>query len=227
MHTYPLHLPFLTECLCCHVEREFTFTSQSDQVVCKSCIRHQGDATVKANQRDTDHVGLWHSELALAKEHHEEVIAQLQTEIKRRNHQIASQRTEIADLQEAVRAGVESAPLPAVERWFADEQVVAAHNQRDSAYRSRDHAYRALWATHRLHHEDYAREGHCSCGRRLNQCKELAATSSVAHTLDKWEEDQVERIQLGQPDGLPADHPAVLKYGSHDRRRRNLYRRTG
>jgi hypothetical protein len=182
---------------------------------------------VKANQRDTDHVGLWRSELALAKDDHEKVIAQLQTEIKRRDHQIANQRTKIADLQEAVRAGVESAPLPAVERWFADEQVVAAHSQRDSAYRSRDHAYRALWAAGRLHHEDYTREGYCSCGRRLNQCKELEAIASVAHTLDKWEEDQIERLQLGQPDGLPAEHPEVLKYGSHDRRRRNLYRRTG
>ncbi len=116
MHTFPLHRPFPTECLCCRVEQEFTFTSQSDQVVCKGCIRHQGDATVKANQRDTDHVGLWRSELALTKEDHDEVVAQLRVEIERRDQQIADRRTEIADLQAVVRAGVESAPLPRHDR---------------------------------------------------------------------------------------------------------------
>lgn len=227
MHTFPLHRPFLTECLCCRVEQEFTFTSQSDQVVCKGCIRHQGDATVKANHRDTDHVGLWRSELALTKEEHDEVVAQLRVEIERRDQQIADQRTEIADLQAVVRAGVESAPLPAVARWFADEQVIAAHSQRDSAYRSRDHAYRALWAADRLHHENYSREGYCACGRRLHQCKELGAIASAATALDKWEKEQIERLRLSQPDGLPAEHPEVLKHGSHDCGRRNLYRRTG
>lgn len=227
MHTYPLHRPFLTECLCCRIEQQFVFTSQSDQVVCKGCVRHQGDTAAKANQRDTDHVGLWRSELALAKEDHTREVSQLRAEIKRRDKQLIDQRTEIVDLQATVRARVESAPLPAVERWFADEQVVAAHGQRDSAYRSRDHAYRALWAADRLHHEDYTRQGHCSCGRRLNQCKELEAIASATAALDKWEKAQIERIRLGQPDGLPAEHPEVLKHGSHTRARRNPYRRTG
>ncbi len=214
MHTYSLHRSVKVECLCCRVERDFTFTSSSDQIVCKSCIRHQGQAVVKANQRDGDHVGLWKSELEVAKISHSADITLLQSGIARRENQLAEQRTQIADLQATVRSGVESAPLPAVERWYADEKVGEAQQQRDGAYRSRDHAYRALWRLARLHREDDNRDEHCVCRRTLNGCKEWRAIAGALPALNKWEQNQIDRLRSGQPDGLPDDHPEVLRHGA-------------
>jgi hypothetical protein len=163
MHSYPLHCLITVECLCCHVAQEFTFSSRSDQVVCKGCARHQGDTAPKANQRDADHVALWRSELAIALEDHAEQVKNLRSLVDQRDQQLARQQAEINDLRAAIRAGVEGAPLPAVERWWSNEQVAAASQERDAAYRSRDHAYRALWAVDRLHHEDENRDRYCSC----------------------------------------------------------------
>lgn len=217
MEVKPLHRPIRTECLCCHVEQEFTFRSQSDQVICKSCFRHQGDTITKARQRNTDHIGLWRSELAIAREDHAHEVARLHGIVEQRDRELARQRTEIEDLRAVVRAGVESAPLATVEKWFADEQVVAATTQRDTAYRSRDQAYRALWAADRLHHEDETRDGYCACGHRADRCKELDAIAPAANALIRWENNQIERLRSGLPEGLPDEHPEVLKLG-YDRR---------
>jgi hypothetical protein len=172
---------------------------------------------VKANQRNTDHIGLWRSELAIINENHADKATRLQNVIEQRDRELARQRTEIEDLQAVVRAGVENAPLAAVEQWFASEQVAAATTQRDSAYRSRDHAYRALWAADRVHHEDESRDGYCSCSKRTDRCKELGALAPAVNALLKWENNQIERLRSGLPDGLPNEHPEVLKLG-HDRR---------
>ena len=221
MHTYQLHRLVKAECLCCRVEQDFTFTSSSDQVVCKSCTRHQGQTTVKANQRDTDHVGLWKSELELAKINRREDIARLQEAIAHRDQQLRERRKEISDLQAVVRAGVESAPSPMVERWYTDEKVVEALQLRDAAYRSRDRAYRSLWWLARLHREDDARDGYCVCRRTVRGCKEWQAVAGAFPALNKWERDQIDRLHSGQPDGLPDDHPEVLKLGNTGARRWN------
>ena len=94
--------------------------------------------------------------------------------------------------------------------------MTAAWEQRDAAYRSRDHAYRALWAVDRLHHEDEARDGYCGCGRHADRCMVLAAIWPAVDSLIKWEKNQIDRLQRGQPHGLPAEHPEVLKHSGYD-----------
>lgn len=218
MHDKPLHCPVRTECLCCHVEQEFIFKSQSDHVVCKSCLRHQGNTIAKANQRNTDHIGLWKSEVAIANEDHADEVTRLHDVIEQQTRELASQRTEIEDMRAVVRAGIDNAPLATVEQWFANEQVAAAMTQRDSAYQSRDHAYRALWAADRLHHEDESRDEYCSCGQRADRCKEFGALAPAVNALMRWENKQIERLKSGLPDGLPDNHPEVLKLGYQRRR---------
>lgn len=123
MHNHPLHRRVMAECLCCHVEQEFTFASRFNQVICKGCVRHQGDTTAKGNQRDEDHVALWRSALAVTREDHADEVARLRRVIEEFEQELARRQTEIKDLQAVVRDGVERAPLPAVEQWWANEQV--------------------------------------------------------------------------------------------------------
>lgn len=220
MHDMPLHRRVSAECLCCRVETEFVFTSRSDQVICKGCLRHQGDTALKAILRDRDHLALWQSELTIAKDGHASVEADRRHLIEERDHELAKRQAEINDLRQVVRVGVENAPLAAVEQWWADEQIRVAHDQRDAAYRSRDHAYRALWAADRLHHEDEQRDRYCICGRQINQCKELQAVESAADSLLHWERGQIDRFQQGLSHGLPDEHPEVLRSGQNHHRRR-------
>jgi hypothetical protein len=209
----PLHQRVMRECLCCHVEQEFVFKSRSDQIVCKSCLRHQGDTTTKAVQRDFDHVKLWQSELAIAREGHAEAIHRLREVIQDQEERIAESRTKVGDLEAAVREGFQNAPLPAVERWWKDEQVTAAYQQRDAAYRSRDWLFRALWAIDNLHHPEEKHRDQCSCGLRASSCKILIVLDPVTESLIRWEQAQVERLRKGHPESLPDNHPEVLKRG--------------
>lgn len=88
---------------------------------------------------------------------------------------------------------------------------------RDAAYRSRDHAYRALLAADELHHDDDERADYCSCDRRAQECKEMAALAPAVNALRRWAYHQIERLRRGLPDGLPDDHPEVLRLGQSNR----------
>ncbi len=227
MHSHRLHYPVDVPCHCCRMENQFVFGSRHDVVVCKACERHQGSSPNDLRLRDKDHVALWSSELELAKEQHARRLAARQAEFKRINgthqEQLEAQRVEIEDLRHAVRVGVERSP--AVERWLADEHVRAADEKRDAAYRSRDHAYRALLAADDLHHADEGKPKYCCCGEREPACKEMAALKPVAESLRRWEYQQIERLKQGKSDGLPDDHPQVLRYGRRDHH--SWRRRTG
>src|SRR5438270_294745 len=107
----------------------------------------------EAMQRDADHIGLWKSAFGVAREDHFAELNRLKNVIAQRDGEIAALQTEVEDLREVVRVGVEDANPLAVQQWFASERVAEANAQRDAAYRSRHHAYRALWAADRLHHD--------------------------------------------------------------------------
>lgn len=219
MHQYPLFGVVRAECACCHVSYETTFTSASDQVVCKGCLRHQGDTVTKLSQRDHDHIGLWRSELGLEHERSQRRLEQQQVLIE-------GYRTEIERLQEAgeemratLRAELHRAPDEEVLQWFASQEVQEAFTQRDAAYRSRDRAYRALWAADRIHHHDRTHDDRCSCGHPAIDCRELRAIEDIGESLDLWERAQIERLERGQEHCLPYDHPQVAGVRGPSRRR--------
>ena len=220
MHNHPLHREVTVECSCCHIDCSFMFKSSSDHVICKGCLRHQGNTLPKVMQRDADHIGLWKSAFGVAKEDHFVELNRLKNLITQRDREIAALQTEVEDLHQVVRVGVEDASPLAVQQWFASDRVAQANDQRDAAYRSRDHAYRALWAADHLHHEDEWRDGYCSCGQPAAQCKELGAISPVVTTLHRWEHTQLERLYRGLDHGLPDEHPEVLKLSPRGWRRR-------
>lgn len=217
MHAYPLQRPVTVECHCCRVEHEFMFTSKWDQVICRSCVKHQGNTAEKAGRRDFDHVNLWHSEMAITKEEHAAAWAELNERRRQadeeRDQKITDLHAQIEDLRAVIRAGVENAPWPTVEHWYQSEQVADATRKRDSAYRSRDRAFRALWFIDQVHHEDAGRANYCACGNRAEKCQVLDALEPVRDALYKWENQQIDRLRSDREHGLPHEHPEVLRHG--------------
>lgn len=211
MHNYPLRRTVIAECQCCHVEQEFKFTSNSDHVICKGCIRHQGDTKRQADQRDRDHVGLWRSELEIQREDHTSQISDLRSEIEKRDQQLAQQRADIEFLKEAIRQGLENTPPEIVPQWWESEKVAEAQTQRDQAYRSRDFSYQSLWALDQIHHEDDHRMGYCACGKRVQVCNEFNSIAPIRLALDRWERNQLDRLSRQQEHSLPDEHPEALK----------------
>ena len=219
MHGYPLFGVVRAECTCCRVDYDATFTSRSDQVVCKGCLRHQGDTVTRLSLRDHDHIDLWRSQLALERETSQRRLEQQQA-------LIAAYRAEIELLQKAgeeiratLRADLRGAPDEQVLQWFANQEIQEAYTQRDAAFRSRDCAFRALWAADLIHHHDRTHDDRCSCGRPATDCRELRAIEDIGESLDLWERAQIERLERGQAHSLPYDHPRVSGVRSPARRR--------
>lgn len=219
MHGYPLHHLVRAECTCCHVGYDTTFTSSSDQVVCKGCRRHQGDTVAKLSLRDRDHIGLWRSELGLEREGSQRRLEQQQALITGYRSEIELLQKAVEDMRATLRAGLQRAPDEGVLQWFASQEVQEAHAQRDAAYRSRDRAYRALWEADRIHHHDRLHDDRCSCGRPTTACRELQAIEDIGEALDHWEQAQIERLKRGLEHCLPYDHPQMSGTWGPSRRR--------
>lgn len=219
MHTYSLYYPVQAECQCCRVVTEFTFKSKHDHVVCKGCIRHQGDSPAVLQLRDTDHVGLWQSEVALVAEAADSREAALQQEIDRLKEQLERRGTDVEDLRETVRRGVAEAPLAAVEKWLHSEEVMKAHGERDRAYRARDRLFQALWALDQMHGPGEGDPHQCACDRRLSRCREAQALAPIVDALTRWEKDQIDRLRRDLSCALPEQHPEWNRAGRRPRSR--------
>ncbi len=204
MHQHPLHREVHVPCACCAVRTAFTLTSSSDQVICRSCTRHQGESLAKATLRDRDHVGLWSSEVELVREEFAAHRAQARTAQEQLTRQLEQVRLENQGLRQALERGFETAAPADVQKILTDNVVKEAQEQRDAAYRSRDHAYRGLWAVDDLHHEAEEPD-QCSCGAA--SCPVLEAMGHVRQSLYDWENKQIARAREGRDHGLPRDHP--------------------
>jgi hypothetical protein len=138
---------------------------------------------------DPEHIELWRSLLNQQQREHGRAEAQL--------------RAEIDDLQQELR----NRPEKLVERRIGDDEVNAARNEADRAFRSRENAWQALTEIRLIHRE--ADAGQCRCGKRFDRCPEAQIVDRYP-ALAKWEEEQVWRFRQGLSHALPDDHPAIL-----------------
>lgn len=212
MHTYPLHRAVEAKCACCKIDEWFKFKSSSDHVLCKACLRHQGDSSAKLKVRDFDHVHRWEAHFGVAQEERAAEEARLHDVIASKDAELGDMRLQISDLRSALEQGVDSAASPEVEHWFADQRIGEASEKRELAYRSRDRAFCALLGIDQRHHEDERRSGLCSCGQRLARCRDYEALLPVVNSLRGWENKQIDRLRTGLEHGLPDDHPEVQKH---------------
>lgn len=207
MHGHTLHRLVEVECTCCAVIQEFVFKSATDHVICKGCLRHQGEAPSKLRQRDTDHRDLWRSELGVLCE---DLAATRTTAVESAaefRRVLRAREVENEALRQSVREGLSDASPADVQTIMRDQVVRDAHDQRDASYRARDRAYRAMWAVDELHHRDSVNDTRCSCGQASASCRVLLAVEGDVEDLRRWERTQRDRSLNGRLHGLPRDHP--------------------
>lgn len=221
MHRYPLHRKVEATCTCCQIERDFTFKSHTDQVVCPGCARHQGDSPKQESLRNRDHADLFRSEFLLAQEdrkedatRHARALEAAKAVTAERDTVIREKSATISDLRAAIQSGDMN---PEVERWLAEEAVKKAQEQRDSAYRSRNYAFESLWRLSLLHRHHDTDLGLCACKRKADKCKELNAIREGLPAVKNWEKIEIDRLHDNRDHGLPPDHPEVLRLGGFRR----------
>ena len=161
--------------------------------ICAICLRHLGDVASIARRREAQHAKMWAEDQREALEALEE----------RHGRVLASLQQQVAQLQQTL----DDRPERVVVQNLDLQEVRAAHDARDAAYRSRDTAYQALCELRLLHHE--TGDGQCRCGRRVDRC-DVAGIVDRYPALRLWEDKQAEFLRRGLPHLLPDGHPAVL-----------------
>lgn len=202
MHRYNLHRPTNAVCLCCKIEKTFTFKSTSDLVICPGCQRHLGDTLSKSKLRDSDHLEMWAAELNLTNANHSDEVAQFRKQVESLRKQVAEKDKLLEDVRWSYK-NERGQEAESVRRWLDAQEVTEAHDQRDAAYRSRDRAMAHLLALDELHHAVDGELTKCSCGKRTSVCKEWDALATITSSLYSWERKQKERRDAGLPHGLP------------------------
>jgi hypothetical protein len=124
---------------------------------------------------------------------------------QRRDYEAKARRlsSRIAELEQELR----DRPKEIVERYIDQGVLDEAQAEADRAFRSRENAWQALCEIRLLHRE--REPGRCRCGQRLDTCK-IARIVDRYPGLEKWENDQIQRLRDHQDHRLPAGHPAVL-----------------
>lgn len=162
-------------------------------IVCDLCAHHQGSHEADQSRRSRGHLEMW-------REHELHAIEQL-TEC----HQDA-----VAALEGRLRAAqeeLERRPVRVVNQNLDQEEVNAAHEAEEAAYRSRDWAYVDLARLHMLHFE--ASGGKCRCGKAWERCQE-GAILDLSKSLRRWERAQADRQRRGDVHMLPQGHPGIV-----------------
>ena len=205
MHSHQLHQDVVVACECCRLNQPFRLTSKHDQVICKACVRHVGNSSQKTEQRNSDHLGLWLSELTLLIDVRDGLRSRLSREQAAARQEQLRMQGEIDQLTEAITQGLSDAS-PADVRQLMTQQVVRdAEEARDTAYRSRDRVYQLLWRLDEKHRPD-EREQSCVCGQRPCSVLDVIGDDD-RQDLYAWERRNVDRSKKGYPHGLPRDHP--------------------
>ena len=180
----------MPNCACCHRPwREIPKFSRPGArglpSVCNECKQHAGHQM----QMNTEHVKAWEALTERLRAEHAAQLSQL--------------RDETAQLQQELV----NRPEKVVERYIDADDLEAAQNEAERAFRSRENAWQALSEVRVLHRE--VGDGKCRCGRRFDRCP-VAQIVERYPGVRAWEKEQVQRLRRGDPHALPDAHPAVL-----------------
>jgi hypothetical protein len=208
-HPYELHVDVVAPCLCCRAPRGFRFASASDQVVCAACVNHLGEA--KAQRRDTDHVAMWEALYAETTRAAATAAADAASAAERDAATIAGLRSQASGLTAVVAGEFAGADAPGVRELLETDVVRRAERNTELANRRTDRLMGALWRIDRLHHDDPATHGACSCGRPVATCPESLAIDSQRQAVRDWEARNVVLLQRGERHALDDSHPLVVQ----------------
>ena len=207
-HPYELHVDVVAPCLCCRAPREFRFASASDQVVCAACVNHLGEA--KSQRRDADHVTMWEALYADAQRLSTSAATDAAAAAERDAATIAELRSQASGLTAVVAGEFAGADAPGVRELLETDVVRRAERNTELANRRTDRLMAALSRIDRLHHDDTAKPGYCSCGRATAACPESIAIDSQRQAVRDWEARNVTLLQRGERHALDDTHPLVV-----------------
>lgn len=210
MTELPLYNPVFWPCSCCGLDRPFTFTSQTDQTVCRLCRRHGQDRDKQLKL----HRDWWREYTAALHTEHSAEAAGWRAAADELEAKVIERDRRLADMRAVAVRGYEQTPLGGIRAWLQEGIVLDAESKMRGAYRARDKIMGTIWRIDRLHHEADTLDM-CSCGKRSDQCKEFKALAPVVETLDKWEAKQIEFLKKRFEHNLPREHPEVQKERSY------------
>ena len=205
-HDYALHTELEARCLCCGSLQPFTFTSDSDQVVCAHCRSHLGPE--KAERRDLAHIALWRGISEAQALTASAAAAQAEADAVESATRIAELEAKVAELSATVIGQFDLAPASGVREELQSDLVRRAERATELANRRTDRMMAVLWRLGVLHHAAGA-AAVCSCGKPITGCPELRILNSEQQALREWEAKNVALAAAGSRHGLPQEHPAV------------------
>lgn len=180
--------PLTDTCSCCRRPWDICFSSPRHgtprEFVCDDCKPHQGSTF----RSDPEHIELYKALLSAEEREHG-------NEVTRLNGRIADLERELQERPEKL-----------VERWHGADEIQAATDEQQRAFRSRQNAWQALCEIRLLHRE--ASDGKCRCGKRFKDCPE-AQIVGYYPGLARWEKQEWERYKKYEDHALPERHPAL------------------
>jgi len=190
------------ECACCHLQ----FTGMGRLRLCGNCLSHRGGASMRL---DKEHVNSWKSYAEQLRQEASEASVKWGHTLARQKEMIETRDTEILELREAIRVGIDALPAEVIASYVQGVEVTAAHGARNSAFRRRDAAMRVIWRMDQLHRREVDEIQICACGSP--NCDVEKVLSPFVDDLFDWESHEKQRLGDEKQDGLPDEHPAVRK----------------
>jgi len=206
-HSYLLHQDIHAQCLCCLSAQPFTFTSPTDQVVCRQCVHHTGSE--KSERRDRDHVTAWASRFAGEQHANTDFAAASVAVISGKDAEIAGLTEQVAQLGKVVTGNFDHTAVGGVRALLENDLIKRAERKAELAGKRVDWAMAVLWRLRTLHRVDPEQPQLCVCARSSVRCGELQALEPLRQALEDWESKNLRLWRDGQRHGLPADHPEL------------------
>jgi hypothetical protein len=200
----------VTTCLCCGLPKPIYMDWPTAQQVCDECKAHHNrdQELIKRLHRDW-----WMAHDKAQTSNYSQIVSGLRTELRAANDKTDDAESRLVQMRALVVKHFEGAPVGTLQTWLRDGIVINAHGARDSAFRRRDQAMRALWRLDKLHNDDET-PGTCKCGPRTEKCSAWKVLADEVEDLDRWEQDQLTRMEDGREHGLPREHPEVRRRSS-------------
>ena len=194
-------------CLCCFINAAPTGFSHTQrlQQLCEACLTHYGNAS----RIQTAHLRMTNE----MRGHHAKALEKLDAKLSEANLDNRRLRENIETLANAIASDYSERLIGDVQRIVEEQVVSQIKSEARGAQRSRDRVMGAVWRMTELHNETVRG---CSCGKRVNDCKELRALEFIRGDFNRWEARQIDLDKQGKHHGLPLDHPRGRAFRGHE-----------
>ena len=188
---------YLCQCCFIHPVRMPISHTEKLQPICTLCTSHWGrlDPTIRAHQGI---VGEFMRERNAK-------VRELQLAAKNSQEAAEAAQASLAEIEAYIAGEYEDKPIGDMHAALESAIIKDALSKRDRAYSARNRIFVSLYGLDDDHRE--AAHGRCECGKALKDCREYQAIKPISAEYYRWENEQIDRMNLGQTHGLAYDHP--------------------